>query len=77
MNFNLVYFITYLGNQEDRNAMLCTDIFIKHCVVVPIKSQNVSDLSFVLLEHLTIIGHKPEIIYSDGENSFGHKVSDK
>ena len=47
--------------------MICIDICIKYCSICPIKSNNESELALGLIECINEMGHKPNIIYTDGE----------
>jgi len=60
-------FIKYLEKQEHTIAMICIDIFSKYCVIVPIKSKKVEDLSYGFLTCMNEMKRKPEVVYSDGE----------
>ena len=60
-------FIKHLEKQEYHIGMICIDIFTKYCVIVPISSKNEGDLAAGFLECIHKMGHKPEVIYTDGE----------
>ena len=67
-------FIKYLEKQEHTIAMICIDIFSKYCVIVPIKSKKVEDLSYGFLTCMNEMKRKPEIVYSDGETGLQDPV---
>ena len=46
--------------------MICIDIRIKYCSKCPIKSKTKA-LALGLIECINKMGHKPNIIYTDGE----------
>ena len=47
------------------------DIFTKQAVVLPLKSKDTIDIFTGLLEGMTALGGRPEIIYSDHEGALG------
>ena len=57
--------------------MICIDIFSKYCVIVPIKSKNVEDLSYGFLTCMNEMKRKPEIVYSDGETGLQDPIFTK
>ena len=69
-----ILFINYLENQNFTKALLCIDDFTKYCVIVPIKSNNVEDLSLGFLECMHKMGKTPKNLYTDGETSLGSEI---
>ena len=73
-----LFFINDLENQKYTIGMLMIDIFTKFMVVVPLasKSEKTGDITSGLLECLTKMGHKPEIVYTDNELGLGTQAVD-
>ena len=67
-------FIKYLEKQNYTIGMLCIDDFTKYCVIIPIKSKNVEDLSLGFLECMNKMGKIPKNIYTDGETGLGSEI---
>jgi hypothetical protein len=54
--------------------LVCIDIFSKFAAVVPLVTKNTGDVAAGVLEAITKMGRKPEIIYTDDEGALSSKA---
>jgi hypothetical protein len=55
-------------------ALVMIDIFTKYAVVIPLESQETPDFLAGLMEGFQKMGHKPKMIYADGEGALRSKL---
>ena len=61
-------FIKHLTDQQYDTTMVCIDVFTKYASVVPVKGKTENDLALGLIKSIVKMGHKPRVIYMDGES---------
>jgi hypothetical protein len=63
-------FINDLKKQKFKSGLVCIDVFTKFAMVLPLQGKNGKDSAMGIIQAIHEMGHKPKIVYTDGETGF-------
>ena len=65
-----LFFINDLKKQKFKSGLVCIDVFTKFATVVPLQGKNGKNSAMGIIQAIHEMGHKPKIVYTDGETGF-------
>ena len=62
-----------MADKQYDTPRVCIDVFTKYAAVVPVKGKTENDLALGMIESIVKMGHKPQVIYTDGETGIRNR----